>query len=89
MKFWTVSIAVLALSAASLAGGWTRSVSTATITSSNNVLMPASSRTTSISRPVNSIQPNGHGGNQCVPEPLTMLALLPGAALLIRRRRKA
>ena len=27
--------------------------------------------------------------NQCVPEPITMLALIPGAAMLIRRRKQA
>src|SRR5256885_8309753 len=41
MKFWTVSIAVLALAAAALAGGRHRSrVSLAPLTSSNNVLKP-------------------------------------------------
>lgn len=30
----------------------------------------------------------GHGGKECVPEPLTMLALAPGAAMLLRRRNK-
>ena len=44
MKFWTVSIAVLALAAAALAGGSNRSgVSMATLTSSKNVLMPKGS----------------------------------------------
>src|SRR2546423_8549327 len=44
MKFWTVSIAVLALAAAALAGGFNPSrVSMATLTSSKNVLMPKGS----------------------------------------------
>ena len=28
-------------------------------------------------------------GHQCVPEPLTMLALAPGIAMFIKRRKKA
>jgi len=103
MKFWTVSIAVLALAAAALAGGSNRSgVSMATLTSSKNVLMPKGSGSNGEhSGDHNGDDRNGsgdhHGGNgdnghgggggQCVPEPLTMLALIPGAALLIRRRK--
>lgn len=26
------------------------------------------------------------GGNQCVPEPMTMLAIIPGIGMLIRRK---
>ena len=29
---------------------------------------------------------NSVGGHQCVPEPITMLALIPGIGMLIRRR---
>lgn len=28
------------------------------------------------------------GGKECVPEPLTMLALAPGAAMLLRKRKQ-
>src|SRR2546423_12038939 len=45
MKFWTVSIAVLALAGAALAGGSNRSgVSMATLTSSKNVLIPSGNK---------------------------------------------
>jgi len=103
MKFWTVSIAVLALAAAALAGGSNHSVSMATLTSSKNVLMPSGNKGGNGEHGVDNNGDdrngsgdhhgghgdNGHGGGggQCVPEPLTMLALVPGVALLIRRRK--
>lgn len=90
MKLWTISIAVLALAAASMAvGGKSTVVSTASLTSNNNV---------SMSKDKNHDENHGKdhgkgddhhgGGGQCVPEPLTMLALVPGAAMFIRRRSK-
>jgi len=104
MKFWTVSIAVLALAAAALAGGSNRSgVSMATLTSSKNVLMPSGNKGGNGEHGADNNgddrngsgdhhggkgdDGHGGGGGQCVPEPLTMLALIPGAALLIRRRK--
>ena len=98
MKFWTVSIAVLALSVAALAGGPGRTpVSMATLTSSRNMLMPqgvganswvGSRASTNVHSsnlpPANNSRP---GGTNCVPEPVTMLALIPGVAFFIRRRK--
>jgi len=90
MKFCTITIAILALAAAALAGGG--KVSTSTLTGSKNVLMPGHGwNHGQVGSNINGhgARPGEDGGHGCnpVPEPLTMLVLIPGAAMLIRRRK--
>lgn len=84
MKFWTITIAVLALAVVASASGpavsTTKTVTSSTIKSTTK-LAPMSGNKDDHGK--------GNHGHGCVPEPISMLALIPGAAMFIRRRKQA
>jgi hypothetical protein len=87
MKFWTLSIAVLAFAAVASAGN-NVAPSTRTLTSGTHTIIAPSDR--GGKKDDDGGKGHGHGGGgQCVPEPLTMFGLVPGVAMLLRRRKKA